>query len=53
VLRIILAAMQELEQAKLLIPQALNTAASLNPGGKVTSKGSQPYRLHDLVELIR
>jgi hypothetical protein len=52
VLKIILAAMQALEQHKLLMVQALKTPAWLFPGGKASSKGTEPYRLSDLVDLI-
>lgn len=52
VLKIILAAMQALEHHNLLMIQALKTPAWLFSGGKATSKGTEPYRLSDLVDLI-
>lgn len=52
VLQIILEAMQALEREQLLMPQALKTPAWLYPGGKVVSKGTEAFRLSDLVDMI-
>jgi hypothetical protein len=52
VLQIILAAMQALEREQLLMPQALKTPAWLYPGGKEVSKGTEAFRLSDLVDMI-
>ena len=52
VLQIILDAMQALERAGLLMPQALRTPAWLLPAGQPTHRGTTAHTLADLIALI-
>lgn len=52
VLQIILDAMQALERASLLMPQALRTTAWLLPAGQAVHRGAVAHSLEDLIKLI-